>query len=139
MKITIARFSPLYQPQMGVLSIDGTPSFLTLEPPYIDNKRNISCIPVGTYTCVKRFKRKVSAKLFLEETFEVLNVKDRSGILFHPGNTVKDTKGCILLGMSFSSTEYMILSSTKAYESFMYKLENVDEFELRIIDARGHV
>ena len=55
-------------------------SINTLELPWLDNKRNISCIPEGEYECV-RYK---STKRGI--VYKVLAVEDRSDILIHIGN-----------------------------------------------------
>ena len=68
----------------------------TLELPYVDNQHNISCIPAIKYYC----QLYSSAKFGL--VFKILNVRNREGILFHKGNTVADTHGCILLGSSYT-------------------------------------
>ena len=64
----------------------------TLELPWLNNARRISCIPEGEYTC----KAHVSPKF--GQTYHVLNVKNRDAILIHHGNFNKDTLGCILVG-----------------------------------------
>lgn len=67
-------------------------SFHALELPYRNNRRNISCIPTGVYNCKKRYSIKYKNHI------HVLNVPNRDFILIHPGNTFKDTRGCILVG-----------------------------------------
>jgi hypothetical protein len=83
----------------------------TLELPYLENHKNISCIPPGEYKC----ERITSQKFGL--CFLVNDVKDRSGILFHSGNFASekillsralemnlkkiDTLGCVLPGLRF--------------------------------------
>jgi hypothetical protein len=64
----------------------------TLELPWLNNERKISCIPSGEYNVIKR----VSAKY--GNHFYVTNVEDRSYILIHAGNYHQDTLGCILVG-----------------------------------------
>ena len=68
----------------------------TLENPYINNERNISCIPEGTYDVRLRLARESASRNYLH--LLVQEVPDRSYILFHRGNTAKDTLGCILVG-----------------------------------------
>jgi hypothetical protein len=71
--------------------------FVTVELPWINNKPFISCIPPGNY----------NAKMVLSSTFgwciQILDVPSRSGILLHYGNYYTNTKGCILVGKSFSN------------------------------------
>lgn len=84
---------------MGLLKIEGVEHepLYTLELPWRDNKNGVSCIPVGRYSC--RVRRKHSfPKITI--VYEILNVKDRTDVLFHYGNTVNDIKGCVLVGRS---------------------------------------
>lgn len=64
----------------------------TLELPWKENKRNISCIPEGVYTVGKRFSQKYGWH------FHVKDVPGRSYILIHPGNYHFQIRGCILVG-----------------------------------------
>lgn len=68
----------------------------TLELPWLSNRRLISCIPEGTYTCKARESSKYHKHL------HVTKVPDRDYILIHSGNLVKHTNGCILVGKAFS-------------------------------------
>ena len=68
----------------------------TLENPYINNERNISCIPTGNYDVRLRLARESASRDYLH--LLVQEVPNRSYILFHRGNTAKDTLGCILVG-----------------------------------------
>lgn len=62
----------------------------TIELPWNDNKRNISCIPEGVYEIEPRFSKRFKHHLILK------NVKGRSFILFHPANNaLKELQGCI--------------------------------------------
>jgi len=62
----------------------------TIELPWLNNKRNVSCIPEGAYEVVPRFSKRFQHHLILK------NVKGRSYILFHPANNaLKDLQGCI--------------------------------------------
>ncbi|WP_262732688.1 DUF5675 family protein [Gaetbulibacter sp. NE] len=62
----------------------------TIELPWNDNKRNISCIPEGVYEIEPRFSKRFKHHLILKD------VKGRSFILFHPANNaLKELQGCI--------------------------------------------
>lgn len=72
----------------------------TLEPPWRDNRPNISCIPAGEYECAWHYSRKFGWCYIINK------VPGRSHILIHPGNLGGDrskglrthTYGCILPG-----------------------------------------
>ena len=62
----------------------------TIELPWNNNKRNISCIPEGIYEVEPRFSKRFKHHLILK------GVKGRSFILFHPANdALKELHGCI--------------------------------------------
>jgi hypothetical protein len=75
---------------IGRMFINGKYVCDTLEPPA---QKVGGCIPEGTY----RVKMQHSMK-FGKSMPRIENVPYRSGILIHAGNTVEDTKGCILVG-----------------------------------------
>jgi len=81
---------------IGRLFINGESFCDTLENPYINNERNISCIPEGQYKVRLRLPRESATRNYLH--LLVQDVPNRSYILFHRGNTAKDTSGCILVG-----------------------------------------
>lgn len=78
----------------------------TLEPPNISNEKGKSCIPEGQYICTYDYNKK-------GHTYR-LYVPGRSGILIHKGNTILDTKGCILFGLNKAS--YGVVQSRKGME-----------------------
>ena len=112
----------------GVMRIDKQVFCVTLECPDILNSPNISSIPSQQYLCQRYHSRK------WKETFEVLNVPGRSSVLFHPGNTKKHTKGCILLAEHFGKLQgdRAVLNSGVTFEKFMNEMEGEDMFHLTI-------
>lgn len=76
---------------MGKLYVDGEYYCDTLEPPVSTDMH--PAIQPGTYE-VQMFP----SKRFRALRPILIGVKGRSGILIHEGNTVRSTKGCILLG-----------------------------------------
>ena len=81
---------------IGTLYINGERFCDTLENPWLDNQRNISCIPEGQYNVRLRLARESASRDYLH--LLVQDVPNRDWILFHRGNTAKDTSGCILVG-----------------------------------------
>lgn len=125
---TLHRVSYLEMETFGVFMDGMLPFAVTLERPWLNNQKSISCIPAGFYTC-----RRVASPKF-GNTFEVTNVPGRSGILFHKGNLSDDTHGCIILGEYFDplGERNAVLSSGKAFSEFLKRTVNINEFELYI-------
>ena len=82
---------------IGELFINGERICDTLENSWQDNQRNISCIPEGVYPVRLRLPRESATRDYLH--LLVQEVPNRDWILFHRGNTAKDTSGCILVGL----------------------------------------
>lgn len=118
---------------IGSLQIDDLEVYSTLENPDLENQRFISCVPPATYLC-----RRTTSPRF-GETFEIL-VPDRDHILFHAGNTAKDTSGCILIGShtGWLNGNRAVLSSRKAVKRFMAALADVDSFTIKITEDFGN-
>jgi len=112
----------------GMLSIDGVAQCVTLELFWRDNMRNRSCIPEGVYHCVKHENR--------DWDWRVLDVPNRSGILFHAGNTVKDIEGCVLFGKHIGNVGGTkgVLESKLARLDFNSVLGVENEFKLEIVN-----
>ena len=83
---------------IGKLYINGEFFCDTLENPWKNNVRNISCIPDGVYDVRLRLPRESASRDYLH--LLVKEVPNRDYILFHRGNTSADTSGCILVGQS---------------------------------------
>jgi hypothetical protein len=106
----------------------------TLEPPWQNNMTDISCIPAGAYTCRYATNRTTAGGSFVKHTYEVTNVPGRTGILFHVGNSTKDTHGCILVGLAVGTDRKLTLQESKAgFGRFVSFLRRVESFELEII------
>jgi hypothetical protein len=84
-------------------------SFFTLELPYKNNVRQVSCIPLGVYTVAPFVSKKFGKCL------KIQNVPNRSGILFHSGNFIHDTKGCVLVGNHYTINSFGL--SANVYSS----------------------
>lgn len=99
-----------------MLAPSGTKLFRTLELPWKDNHHFVSCIPEGTYLCA-RYTRKSG-----QVCWELQDVRDRTDILVHIANTVKDLMGCIGIGMAAGTVNGLIgiIMSTVAFKRFMW-------------------
>jgi hypothetical protein len=74
----------------GILEWNGTIVCYTIELPWLDNQKRISCVPEGEYVLQKRFSPKFKWHLHLR------NVPGRDLILIHPANDAKtELLGCI--------------------------------------------
>jgi len=74
----------------GKLECEGKLICNTIELPWKNNETKVSCIPEGKYFIRKRYSRKFQWHL------ELIDVKNRSLILFHPANNaLKELNGCI--------------------------------------------
>lgn len=102
----------------------------TLELPWNFNKRNVSCIPEGSYAFVRRPSGLVARITNSEqvESFEVF-LKGRTNIIVHPGNTTDETEGCILTGTALGvvNGKWAVCNSRTAYNSFVYVMKGTDE------------
>ena len=82
---------------IGELFINGERICDTLERPYFNNLRNISCIPEGVYPVRLRLPRESATRDYIH--LLVQDVPDRDWILFHRGNYPYQSQGCILVGL----------------------------------------
>lgn len=74
----------------GTLTLNGHFVCFTIELPWKENAKNISCISEGTYKLQPRFSDKHKAHL------QVLDVFNRSQILIHAANdALMELQGCI--------------------------------------------
>ncbi len=74
----------------GELECEGKLICFTIELPWKNNEKRVSCIPEGKYFIRKRFSQKFQWHL------EIEGVENRSLILFHPANNaLKELNGCI--------------------------------------------
>ena len=90
----------------------GGHSFYTCER-LPNNNKPMSCIPAGEYSLAPFHGRR------FKNVFHVTNVISRQWILTHWGNTMADSRGCILFGEGIWSKEgnLMITHSRNACKS----------------------
>lgn len=98
MKATLIRTESTEQGTFGSLLLGGKFLCFTVELPWKENQRQISCIPAGTYDCEWVYSPKFGY------CYAVKNVQHRSSILLHKGNFAGDVSlgyksnshGCLL-------------------------------------------
>jgi len=118
----------------GILKIQKEVFCFTLEPPDTLNTRSESSIPAQQYIC----KRHISPKF--GETFWIKDVPGRSFIMFHWGNWIKNTLGCILLGSTIlklknETNQRGVGNSGNTFKEFMDLLEGFNKAHLTITEV----
>jgi hypothetical protein len=115
------------------LELNGTIVCYTIELPWLENQKRISCIPEGEYILQKRFSPKFKWHLHL------MNVPGRDLILIHPANDAKkELLGCIapvtkLTGIGKGSSSRKALEKLK---KLVYAaLERKEEVKISILPA----
>lgn len=93
----------------------------------IKNKKvyGSTAIPRGTYKITmdvvsNKFKSRSWAKPYGGKLPRLLNVPGYEGVLIHPGNTSKDTLGCILVGKN--NIVGQVTNSVNTFHTLMNKL-----------------
>lgn len=95
----------------------------------LEDGRGISdaCIPEGTYNVIWKNHPKHGY------CFEVLNVPGRTGILFHAGNNITDTTGCILVGQVVGGISVALRDSLRTMTEFNNRFSDEGGFLLDIV------
>ncbi len=112
-KVTFGKLTFEWLPELPVI--------YTIEPAWHENKPLISCIPQGLYNVVPHNTK------IKPNTFRLLNIPGRTGILIHEGNYAcevmigksmhkVDTEGCILIGLDYDKKVPMLKQSVKALD-----------------------
>ena len=99
-QVSLHRFESSDQGTVSRLTAPGGFSCFAIEPPWRNNKRGLSCLPLGEYLC-RWHKSPRYGWVYL-----VTGTGPRAWILVHPGNFGGDknigykthTLGCLLLG-----------------------------------------
>ena len=114
---------------LGELFLNGERMCDTLENPWLDNQRNISCIPEGEYRVRLRLPRESATREYLH--LLVQDVPNRNYVLFHRGNYPKDTRGCILVGLG--SEQDVVHNSVLAMDLLIKEIVNLGGTNINLI------
>lgn len=115
---------------LGSMYVNGEFACKTMELPWKDNQRSISCIPEGSYKVIKQPPKADRPYPY----FRFPSVPGRTGILIHKISYVSGLKGCIGVGMEFADLNKDgvpdIIRSGEALQMLIDKLP--DEFTIVI-------
>lgn len=115
-RIHLERFCYAPWGTFGFITLPSGLNLASVERPWINNQKMISCIPVGEYDCIpRRFYRGGY------DAVQVLGVPNRSHILFHIGNYVHNLNGCIGVNSIHGAkgNEWCAWQSKDAFRRFM--------------------
>lgn len=116
MKLRLERFEHQQKSTIGKLYVDDVFFCYTLEDVVRNVKiQNETAIPAGTYQVLITWSPRFQRQLPL-----IVEVQGFDGIRIHPGNTDKDTDGCILVGKSYS--EDFVSDSRVTFDALFQKL-----------------
>lgn len=138
-RIVLRRFLEAKGVTLGQLFVDGIShrDIYILEPPWLDNRENISRIPAGVYRLVPHGWNGEAVQY--EKTWRVEGVAGRTAILIHWGNWLRNTNGCQLAGLGLKvDAEAMVTSSVAAIDALREHLGGREEHEYIVLDI-GHV
>ena len=114
---------------LGQLFLNGERFCDTLELPWKDNQRRISCIPEGEYKVRIRVARESASRDYVH--LLVQDVPNRDFVLIHRGNKASHSKGCVLVGMT--SKQDFVGNSTLAMDLLMKEVINLGGININLI------
>ena len=105
--------------------------FNTVELPWKNNERRVSCIPAGTYKVIKHKSPKFGECLWIQD------VPGRSEILIHVANKSSELLGCIGVGSAINDIDDDETPDVINSKSTLKQLVALmpDEFELEIVQV----
>jgi hypothetical protein len=126
--VRLIRLEESSEGTFGVLLICSQVFCVTLEPADELNRQNVSSIPAQQYKCIK-----IRSPRF-GETFEIVDVPNRTHVLFHSGNIIKHTEGCVILAQYFGKFkgDRAVLNSGNTFKGFMETMKDVNMFYLTV-------
>ncbi len=133
--LTIRRYGYTPMGTFGVMAMPSGENLYTVERPWLNNAPEVSCIPEGVYNCAPRRYNRGGY-----QAVEVQSVPGRSYILFHRGNTMHHSAGCILVNSRFGCIDgvWAGADSRTAFKEFM-KNYGSEPFSLKIESVTGGV
>lgn len=139
-RLILQRLSDDGDTTFGVFIYNNLPVCLSIENTWKFNQPFVSCVPAGLYVCNKLETTKargLTFRLDMSEMNRLTGIK-RTNCDIHPGNTHKNTEGC-LLSVTYFTNIYGIEGgawSVTAFKKLMkvFEGEGVIELEIRAIN-----
>ena len=126
-EIVLQRWAYHPDATLGIIKFSDI-EFWSVERPWLDNKPNISCIPVGEYELKWRESPKFGP------TWQLEDVPGRTPILIHAANFAYQLQGCIALGTDLMGDTIAVANSRKAVNLFEEVTEG-GEWVLKVENA----
>lgn len=124
MELLVKRGDSLKGSTIGELYVDGVRECFTLEDQVREVPGPVAAWKIPGETAIPRGRYQVIVDMsahFGRLLPHVLNVPGYEGVRIHPGNSAKDTEGCILLGLTREAN--LIYQSRAAFDAFFLKLQ----------------
>ena len=106
----------------------------SLERGWLNNQRNISCIPAGKYDLKLEFSPR-----FQKDLWEIFNVPNRRECKFHAANFAFQLNGCIALGQKRADInadgEIDVTNSRNTMKKFHEALEGSTVSTLHVVNS----
>jgi hypothetical protein len=117
---------------IGKLYYKGEFICYTIERPWLNNEKSVSCIPEGEYILEPYESAKHPDCFYLGNNnlgVGFLETHQRTYILIHVGNFVNDIQGCIAPGLSLHPSRWGVSDSKKAMDKLraLIKANEIDK------------
>jgi len=127
--ITLERFAYLPEGTLGVIRWPNGPRVFTIERPWLNNEKFISCIPEGDYPLEWDLKGRI------RNVPRLRNTEPRTQINIHAANHPSELHGCIAPGLQWfvDSQTPRVINSRKAMEILLeqvYPLQEKDSVQM---------
>ena len=120
---------------IGKLFFRGDFVCYTIERPWLNNEKNVSCIPAGYYWIEPYHSQGHPGcySLNCEALGVAVTGQHRTYILIHPGNFPSDVDGCIAPGLSLNQSTWGVSDSNDAMDKLRDIIENnkVEQLEIK--------
>ena len=128
MTLEVIRDKDTGKETLGRMYCEGDFLCWTIERPWKDNERRISCIPEGTYPLFTKEYGRFYDKYQLP--IPILgDTSPRSEILIHPANWAKQLAGCIAVGST--QVGNAVYNSVKTWKKYLPIFSEADEITIR--------